>query len=380
MHSKLNNKRILIVSNDAWFFVSHRLPIAKAIVNAGATCHVAAHHDATVEQILATGSHFHNWQIAPRGKSIFHELKSMYSLFNIIRSVDPHIIHLVTIKPVLYGGLLARLLRVKSVVFAISGLGYLFQDKSSPKSPLQRLAMLMYRIVTGHSNASIIVQNNSDRAFFTEALNIEEKRVHKLPGSGVNLTQFANTTKENDIPLVVLTARMLHDKGINYFVEAAELIQQQGVKARFALIGYSDPENPRSVPLKQLQQWHDDGTIEYWGHRDDIPQILQSADIYCLPTIYGEGLPKSILEGLACGCAVVTTDWPGCNEVIKHEVNGLLVPPKNTDALCKALISLINDPNKRKMLGIAGRKTVANGYSVETVVDKTLSIYTSLDR
>ncbi len=378
MSSDITNKRILYVVNDAWFFVSHRIAIVDAAVRAGAECHVAAHHDDTVTQILDTGAHFHHWDVRPRGKSVLTELKTLFALYKLIKKTKPDVLHLVTIKPVLYGGILARLMRIKSVVFAISGMGHLFQDKAAKPTLLQKVAQQLYRYVMFHPNAAVIVQNVSDGAFFTDNLNIDSDRVYQLPGSGVNLEQYKNQERNNAIPVVVLTARMLWDKGIAYYVEAAQAIKQQGLDARFLLIGGTDPDNPRSIPLDQLQEWHEAGAVEYLGHSNNVSAELLKADIYCLPTAYGEGLPKSILEALASGCAVITTDWPGCNEVIDHGTNGLLVPAKDVPALTNALIQLITDSEQVQTFGRNGRKTVEDGYGVELVVEKHLDIYQSL--
>lgn len=374
----LASKRILIVTNDAWFFVSHRLPIAAALSAANAQCHVLAHKDDTVPQITDTGAHFHHWDITPRSTSVLKELKSALHLLRTIHNLKPDIVHLVTIKPVLYGGFIARLLRVPGVVFAISGMGYLFQDKEAPKSPTQVLAKLFYRFVLRHKNGRVIVQNRSDREFFITEMKVAEDKVFQLPGSGVNLQSFQAAHKSNDVPVIVLTARMLWDKGIEYFVEAAKIINSDTTRARFVLVGLSDPDNPRSVPIETLETWQQEGVVEYFGHRSDIPQILANADIYCLPTIYGEGLPKAILEAMASGCATVATNWPGCNEVISDGENGLLVTPKDTDQLVDTLSRLIDNKELRHSLGTQARITVERGYSVETVVQQTLAIYERL--
>jgi len=378
IYTVLANKRILIITNDAWFFVSHRLPIATALHTAQAQCHVVAHEDETVSKIETTGAAFHHWNISPRSTSIIKELQSVFHLARLIRKIDPDVIHLVTIKPVLYGGAFARLLRVKGAVFAISGMGHLFQDKDARSSPMQILAKSIYRFVLRHKNANVIVQNHSDKSFFTDTMKVPATNVYQLPGSGVDLHQFSVQDKTNQIPVVILTARMLWDKGVGYFVEAAKVINQNGQRARFVLVGLSDPNNPRSIPLAELDAWQKEGWVEYLGHRDDIPTLLATAEIYCLPTIYGEGLPKAILEAMACGCATIATDWPGCNEIIDDGHNGLLVAPKDTDALVTALNRLIDDAALRHQLGQAGRKTVETGYSVETVVEQTLMVYEKL--
>ena len=171
---------------------------------------------------------------------------------------------------------------------------------------------------------------------------------------------------------------MLWDKGVGDFVDAATRIRASGVPARFALVGIPDPENPTSVPESQLQTWHDSGNVEWWGYRADMPTVLGMASISCLPTFYGEGVPKALIEAMASSRAIVTTDIPGCRELVADGRNGILVAPRDVAALTSALDALIRDPERCRQLGIAGRAMVKQSLSLDQVLAETLTLYAEL--
>lgn len=178
--------------------------------------------------------------------------------------------------------------------------------------------------------------------------------------------------------MVVLVARLLWDKGIGEFVAAAERLRAAGVQARFVLVGDPDPDNPGAIPAEQITRWRDAGAVECWGHRDDVPAVLAEASIFCLPTRYGEGVPRSLLEAGAAGLALVATDSPGCREVITDGLNGLLVPPGDISALEAALARLIASAEERSRLGAAARETIAREFTLDRVIGETLAVYREL--
>jgi glycosyltransferase involved in cell wall biosynthesis len=171
---------------------------------------------------------------------------------------------------------------------------------------------------------------------------------------------------------------MLWDKGIREFVEAARLLRSERVNARFALVGGSDEGNPAAVPTEQLEAWARSGDIEWWGKREDMPEAFAASHVVCLPSVYGEGVPKVLIEAAACGRPIVTTDSPGCREIVRHNVNGLLVPIRDHLALADALRRLISDPSLRRQMGKRGREIVLEEFTVKSVVEETLALYDSL--
>lgn len=372
------NNVILFIVNDSWFFASHRLPIAKALILAGKEVHLAAHDDHSCEMIQQAGVVVHSWNLSPRSTSVFKELKSIWCLFLIVKRVQPGLVHLVTIKSVLYGGVIARLLRVPSAVFAISGLGYLFGNREKQTSLVGKISSALYRLSLRHANSAVIVQNKADEQFFIQNFGISSSQIYRLPGSGVDVNQFIPIERPSTHLQLVLAARMLWDKGIGVFADAAKILKKMEIPVECVLVGYSDEQNPRSVSPDQLRAWEAEGILRWAGHSNDMVEVLQQSHIFCLPTMYGEGLPKVVIEAAACGCAVVVSNWPGCNEIIEHEHNGLLITPGNADELVSAVIRLVEDPSMRNRLSQNARDTVERGYNVRTVIDQTLVIYNQL--
>ena len=371
-------QKILFVVNDSWFFVSHRLPVAEAAIAEGYTVELAALEDETTALVSSRGIGFHNWQLSPRSTGVIREFAALRNLYKIIKRSKPDILHLVTIKGVLYGGVIARLLGVRNVVFAISGMGRVFTATSGKERVLQYLARLVYKFVLGHRNSSVIVQNDRDRQLFVEYWKVDPARVISSPGSGVDLDQFKPLQQVSDPAVVLFASRMLWAKGVETFVEAARQLKSDGSSARFILAGDTDPENDTAVPVDVLQNWHDEGIVEWIGHVKDMPALMAEASVFVLPTVYGEGIPKVLLEASAAGRAIVATDWPGCTDVVDDSVNGLLVATKDPEQLSQALKKLLDAPELARKFGQAGRLKAEELYSVETVVKLTLAVYATL--
>lgn len=368
--------RILFVVNDTGFFLSHRLNIARAARNAGWQVHVATPADDKVAGVLAEGFRHHTLPFSRSGSNPLAELRGLWALFRLFGRVRPELVHAVTIKPVLYSGLAARCARVPALVQAVSGLGHVF-TASGRKAKWRRAAVRMaYRAAFAHSNSRVIFQNPDDAAALAGAL--REGQAALVPGAGVDPERFAVRPEPDGAPLVVLASRMLWAKGVGEFVEAARLVRERGIAARFALVGDSDPGNPAAVPEVQLRRWAQSGAVEWWGRRQDMPEVFAAASLVCLPTYYGEGIPKVLIEAAAAGRAIVTSDWPGCREIVTDGDNGVLVAPRDVDALADALARLLVDPTARAEMGARGRRRVQDRFTDRHVVDETLAVYRGL--
>jgi len=374
---KSEGKRILYVGNDADYFLSHRLPLAKAAQSSGYDVHVATPDGSGVERIVGEGFTFHPILLNRMGISPFQEIKSLLDIYKLYRELQPALVHHVTIKPVLYGGMMARLAGIPAVVSTVSGLGYVFISRGFKAKLGRSIVKFLYRLALGHDNNVVIFQNPDDKNLFLGSGMITKGRVALIKGSGVDLRAFAPMAEPGAIPLIILASRMLWDKGVGEFVEAARLLQNAGIKARFALVGDTDPGNPAAVPTSQLEDWKRDGVVEWWGRRDDMPNVFAQAHVVCLPS-YREGLPKVLIEAAACGRPIITTDVPGCREVVRDGENGLLVPIRDAVALATALRKLIEDPELRRRMGKKGRELAVTEFSVETVVNESLGIYREL--
>ncbi|NKD56048.1 glycosyltransferase family 4 protein [Haematospirillum sp. 15-248] len=371
--------KLLFLVTEDWYFCSHRLPLAVAAREAGYEVTVVTRINQFAEVIRASGLRLVPLQRMRRaGTHPLQELASLWELWGIYRREKPDLAHHVGLKPVVYGSLIARLMGVRGVINALAGLGFVFSSGRLFARILRPVIKAVFFCLLKRRNIRVIVQNERDRDVLTEEVGIDSPSVRLIRGAGVDLRLYSGRLPSVQPPLVVLIARMLWDKGVGDFVEAATRIRDAGCHARFALVGIPDPENPTSVPESQLRAWNDDGTVEWWGYRADIPAVLEMASISCLPTFYGEGVPKALIEAMACSRAIVTTDIPGCRELVASGRNGIVVAPHDVPALTAALETLIRDPERCRQMGIAGREMVEQSLSLERVIKETLSLYMEL--
>jgi glycosyltransferase involved in cell wall biosynthesis len=370
----MKQQLVLFVVNDAGFFLSHRLPLAQAVREQGYQVAVATPTSDAVGQIEAEGFRHYPVPLSRGGANPLAELKTIRGLYKLYQELRPSLVHHVTIKPVLYGTLAARLAKVSAVVNAISGLGFVFLARGWLSS-LARVAVLnSYRWLFSRDRLWVIVQNHDDYHYLLDEGCLSQEKIELIRGSGVDLSQFRMSRENEQVPLVVLPARMLWDKGVGEFVAAAQKLHAMGMKARFALVGGIDPSNPKSVPAKKLAEWAREGDVEWWGNRQDMSGIFRSAHIICLPS-YREGVPKVLLEALSSGRAIVATDVPGCREVVIDGENGLLVPARQSEPLALALEKLINQEQLRRSMGERGRQMAEAEFSIERVIEQHMSIY-----
>lgn len=369
---------ILYVVNDLDFFLSHRLPVAKAAQDVGYDVHVATPESGNVAVINKMGFIFHPISLNRKGITPCQEMRTFIELYKLYNQLKPVLVHHVTIKPVLYGSLAAQLQGGAAIVNAISGLGYIFSTTGLKSKLILICVKLFYRLAFRHDNMVVIFQNPDDRALFLENKMLNRGRSVLIRGSGVDLQKFVPSPEPEGIPLVVLASRMLWHKGVGEFVEAACLLRKAGVNARFVLVGDSDLGNPAAVPTSQLESWNNNGMVEWWGRRNDIDKIFAHANIVCLPSYLREGVPKVLIEAAASGRPIVTTDSSGCREIVQDGVNGLLVPIHDVVALSFALRKLIEDPELRVRMGKKGREIAVAEFSVEKVVTETLAVYQEL--
>jgi glycosyltransferase involved in cell wall biosynthesis len=366
--------RLLYLVTEDWYFVSHRLPLAIAAKMAGFDVTVATRLARHREIIEAAGLRALQFEMDRRGMSPIGLAQETLRLANLYRRERPDIVHHVSLRPVVVGGFAARLAGIRHVVSALTGMGFLFTDGgrgSLARRALQSvLPWLMARGVT-------IVQNKDDGGLL-RSLGVPAERLRLIPGSGVDVTSFVpRLTPAAGKPVVMMASRLLWDKGVREFAEAARLCRNRGVQARFVLVGSPDPQNPSSIPGAELESWHASGILEWWGPREDMAAVFSQAHVVCLPS-YREGLPKVLLEAAACGKPIITTDTPGCREIVRHGENGFLVPVRAVTELAEAAERLVSDATLREAMGRAGRRKIEEEFSLERVVSETLQVYAEL--
>ncbi len=371
------SRTLMFVVNVDWFFLSHRLPIALEAMRQGYQVHIATGLTDKLDELQRNGLVVHPLALDRSSAGLGNAWRTMVQLWQIFRAVRPDVVHLVTIKPVLLGGLAARLAGVPAVVAAVSGLGFVFMARGAKAAVRRWLVGALYRVALGHRNLKVIFQNADDLRSLTKVAHLPAAKVAMIRGSGVDLARYAHVPLPGGVPVVVLAARLLADKGVLEFVQAVRLLRRRGCNARFILVGTVDTANPSSFTDAEVSAWEHDRVVEWWGHRVDMPQVLAAAQLVVLPS-YREGLPKVLIEAAACGRAVVTTAVPGCRDAIDPGVTGVLVPVRNAVALANAMEALINDPLLCKIMGDAGRALAEKAFDVRQVVAAHLQIYQEL--
>lgn len=363
--------KILLMSNTDWYLYNFRLDLAEALRARGDEVILASPDGEYVPKLQALGFRWVEINLSRRGMNPFEELAATLRFWALYRREKPDIVNHYTIKCVLYGSLAARLAGVPRIVNSIEGLGIVFGGRNRL---LQILIEWMYRLFL--VNTTVIFLNPDDFELFQHKRLVAPESAHLIPGSGVDVARFApGPEPDSALPVAVFPARLLWEKGVGDFVEAARLLKARGVAARFALVGEPDPHNPSSVSQDDIEGWVAEGIVEAWGWRQDMPRVYAESHIVCLPSYYREGVPRSLLEAAASGRAIVTTDAPGCRDVVRHDVNGLLVPPRDPAALADALQTLLENPDLRREMGQRGREMVEREFSSQLVIEKTLKVY-----
>jgi glycosyltransferase involved in cell wall biosynthesis len=369
-------KLLFFIAED-WYFWTHRLPLAIAARERGYDVVLVTRVDTLGDRIAELGIRVIHVPLRRAGMRLGQEASLLLRLMRIYRRERPDIVHHVAMKPVIYGSLAARLTGVPHVVNALAGLGFAFTSDTFRAALLRPLLRSMLRRILDRRNCVLIVQNPDDFSHVVDDRLISAKHIRLIRGSGVDTMRFHPTPEPQGTPIVMLPARMLVDKGVVEFVAAARSLKLRGFSCRCVLVGDTDMENPSALAIEQLQAWVAEGYVEWWGHREDMPEALSSANIICLPS-YREGLPKVLLEAAACGRAIVTTDVPGCREVVQHERTGLLVPARDPHGLSDAIGLLLNNPDKRSEYARAARAEAEDEFSVGAVIEQTVRLYEDL--
>lgn len=382
-----SSEKIVYVVNHAAFFVSHRLPVALAARDQGYAISLLTGQAGSysmealaMAKLKEAGLWHQRVSFSSAGLNPVIELIGLLGLINKINKTQPNLIHCITPKGILYGGLAARFCKTKNLVLAISGMGFLFTQGNSSnnfRTFISKIYLLLFTYVLRHPNLRVIVQNEDDRYAMIRLGDLDPGKIRLIPGSGVNLEKFIFSSIEAKAPIVLLPARMLWDKGIGEFIEAAKNLKRLMPEWRFILAGAADYQNPSCVPVELLEGLNANQEIEWVGHIDDMTPYFCAASIVCLPS-YREGMPKCLLEGAAAGCAIVTTDAVGCREAILPSKSGLLVPIRDSEALKNALHLLMRDRELRESFGRSGRELAINKFGLDAVIKETLSIYQEL--
>lgn len=367
--------KILFVTNVDWFFISHRLVIAEEALKTGYDVIVAATDTGRSQEIIEKGIKFINLPFSRSGTNLVQEIKTLFKFFKVYNDIKPDIVHHITLKPVIYGSLTARFLKIKGVVNAISGLGYNFTAERV--SFVSKIMLQLMRYGFNRPNVSIIFQNKDD---FNELKNLnvisDRNIVFWIKGSGVDLTIFkTNTFPSFDKIKILLPIRMLWDKGVRELYVASNLLKNKySNHIQFILAGLADEDNKAGVSAQFLKSWEDGEYVKWIGYQKNMFDVYNDCHIVILPS-YREGMPKTLIEACAMGRAIITTDAIGCRECVDEGINGLKVPVKDSASLANAIERLVNDPDKIIQMGKASRIKAESEFDINFVIKKHLEIY-----
>lgn len=371
--STKSNKLLFVVTED-WYFQSHRLSHAAAAARAEYRVAVATRVVEHGETIKSAGVEVIPFEMTRRGLNPIGEVSTILRLVRLYKEYRPDIVHHVALKPVVYGSIAARVAHVPVMINAISGFGYAFSSTTGMARMVRFLISRALPWLLNRKGSRVITQNPDDYEALVN-IGVDPNRVALIPGAGVDPGEFPFQAEMAGPVTVTLASRMIWAKGIQAFVNAASEIRNRNPSVRFVLVGRPDPGNPGSVPEQQLREWVRDGLIEWNGHRSDMSRMLGASHIVCLPSTYGEGIPKVLIEAAATGRPIVASNIPGCREVVRSGHSGYLVPPSDQSSLVKALEDLIADASKRRRMGRCGRQLFEERFTLDNVIDNTLVIY-----
>ena len=375
----MNRKtKLLFFITEDWFFCSHFIDRAVAAREAGYEVAVVCRVNQHSKVIEDCGIRVIPLKMERKSINPLRDLFFLFNLIRIYRRERPQIVQHIALKPILYGTLVALLTGIPRIVNAPVGMGYVFSSRQWKARLLRPLIMQAYRGLMNPRNGVTVFENPDDQDFLVGLKIVDPARTRLIRGAGVNMQRFHPTPEPDGPVLVLLAARMLWDKGVGEFVEAARLLRHDKLNARFVIAGAPDQDNPAAIPQSQLEAWQNEGCVEWWGHQSNMPAVLGKTHVFCLPTAYAEGLPKALIEAAAAGRAIVTTDAPGCREVVRNGENGFLIPLRSSHALANALRQLIENSELRKRMGQRGREIAVAEFSNERICEETLSLYQAL--
>lgn len=379
MSAETARPSLLYLVTEDWYFWKHRGHLARAARDAGFRVMVAAAPGKFVKNIEDEGFEYYPLSLERKSVNPLGQARVLLRLTILYRSLRPDIVHHVAVKPILYGAVAARLAGIKRRVNALTGLGYVFTANGLKRRLLRAFVSAWYRLALGGQGARNVFQNPDDMGLFISSGLTGQDHSVLIRGAGVDIERFSPSEEPSGPPKIVLAARMLRDKGVLELFKAAEILAARGLDFKVVLAGLPDEHNPTAIPEATLRSWNDRGYVDWSGHVEDMAGLLGDSHIACLPS-HREGLPLFLLEAAASGRPIIATDVPGCREIVLHEKTGLLVPPRDPEALANALERLMRDADLRKRMGRAGRELAVSEFSERAVQEKTIALYKELIR
>jgi len=369
----MSRKLVYVVSED-WYFITHRLSLAKCAIEKGYEIIAVTKINNHGKDLSDIGVEVIDINFSRSFKKPFLDLISLYKLIRVFQTHKPDIVHNVGIKLSLLSSLAGLFSKPKIIINAYTGLGYVFSSNSKLARAIRFLLIPLLRFLNFRNDTWTVFQNENDKSLFLKNNLIQTSRTEIIKGSGVNTDEFPYTKEPDEPTIVMLASRLLWDKGIGEFVKAARGLKTKHPDVKFVLVGDIDPQNPMTLKKGSLNAWVKEGIIEWWGHKQNMPKILGLSHIVTLPS-YREGLPKVLLEAASIGRPIVTTNVPGCRDVVRDNINGFLVDAKESSELIEAIDKLIINKDLRLKMGLAGREIIFNELSSKKIDKKFLKLY-----
>lgn len=378
LNNKSKKNRILFIVSEDWYFISHRLYLAQSAIKEGYEVALLSNFSKHKNRINEEGIISIEWGLKRISKNPINELKAIITTIKALRDFKPDLIHAVAFKPIIYSSLASMLTGMKNCVFALAGLGGVYTSKKMRSQLMVLILKPALRFFLKGKNSKLILQNPEDKNAILSNKLIREDNIFLIRSAGVDTKHFSFEKIPYKPPKIILSARMLWSKGIKDFIKCAKIINKDTKIAEFVLVGSPDKENSDAIPIKFLEDLNTKKIITYLGYRDDMNSIYKNATIICLPTLYGEGVPKSLVEAASCGRPIVTYDMPGCREIVINKKNGFLVKPGSINGMVSAIKCLIYDKKLCTKMGQEGRKIVMKNFTQEKVAFETIEIWKKL--
>ncbi|EOW9235334.1 glycosyltransferase family 4 protein [Vibrio cholerae] len=376
MKNKKNS--VLYIINVDWYFNLHWLERVEYFKSLGYEIHIITNFtDETIKgTLLSKGYICHDLNLKRKGMNLFSEFLYVLRLGRFLQSIKPNLIHSITIKPVLYSGLLNSFFYRKPIVYSITGRGAVFTSRKIKFVLLRGLIKKLYKFISINTSR-FIFENEEDHLFFESVGILKYNNGNVIKGAGIDLGRFKPDRYPNN-GSILFASRLLEDKGLRCLVDASRLLKARGYKFSLNVAGIIDTDVSSAIPLSQIEQWDVDGEINWLGNVKDMPSLINQNDVVCLPTTYGEGIPRILIEAAACGRCIITTDVPGCREVVIHRENGYLVPPNSAEDTANAIAKLLSEPELRVAMGYKSRIKAEREFDQNIVFGMTAQVYENI--
>ena len=366
--------KILFIVNDDSFFVSHRLPLAINAQKEGFEVHILSSISNECSEIYNHQFKINKLNLEKTSINPINFLKSLYKVIKTLINVKPDVLHLITLKPIIWGGLASKIFNPKVVIASVTGLGQIYSDHKLSSLLIKKLIEILYRIAFSEkSNKYFIFQNKYDKKYIQKLLKLDSNKITITNGAGVYLNHYKSEPFPKGEPVFLFASRLLKAKGVLEFIDAANFVKN----AKFLIAGKFDPLNRDSIDKKNLDRFIDEGKIKYLGYIEDICKLINQSSVIVLPSYYGEGLPKILIEASACGRPIITTNLPGCKDTVIDKLSGYLIPARSPKILAEKMNTFVKYPGIIITMGRESRKLAEKKFDINEVIKKHMILYKS---